>query len=108
MVLKTENPVAQENEVLTQRKLTEARIAALAWEDETFRKELFADPKAALAKAFGWQIDPAFTISVIEEEANHIHISIPAKPAAGELSEEQLQNVAGGLGGGGHGHHTAS
>jgi hypothetical protein len=107
MVLKTENPLAQENEVLTQRKLMEARIAALAWEDETFRKELFADPKAALAKAFGWQIDPTFTISVIEEEANQIHISIPAKPAAAaELSEEQLQNVAGGLHG--HGVHTSS
>ena len=78
------------------RKLVEAEIISRAWSDETFRKQLESDPKAALEEA-GFPVPEGTSVSVTSEPASAIKIVLPPKPqAASELAEDELSAVAGG------------
>src|SRR6478736_10356323 len=70
-------------------------VIAKCWSDESFKKRLLADPAATL-KAEGVKIElPAgMTLKAVENTDKVNHIVLPAKPT--ELSEEQLDMVAGG------------
>ncbi|HAE49941.1 NHLP leader peptide family RiPP precursor [Tistrella sp.] len=69
------------------------QIIARAQEDAGFRTRLKADPHAALTALFGMEIPAGLTISVLEDTPAHIHIVLPAED---ELSDEALEQVAGG------------
>ncbi len=75
---------------------TWARIVAKAWADESFKKRLIADPKAIL-KEQGLEVAPDVQLKVIEDTENLHHLTLPPKPAEGELSEEELSMAAGGI-----------
>jgi hypothetical protein len=75
---------------------TWARIVAKAWADESFKKRLIADPKAIL-KEQGLEVAPGVQLKVIEDTENLHHLTLPPKPAEGELSEEELSMAAGGI-----------
>jgi hypothetical protein len=82
---------------LTRREL-EAKITARAATDPAFRAEFLADPRAAFMKFAG--VDPANLpkIQVHEEGPASWHIVLPSMPAvAGELSEDELEKIAGGV-----------
>jgi hypothetical protein len=82
---------------LTRRQIEE-KIVALAWKDEDFRKAFLADPKKQFEERLGTKLPPGLRISAVAEDENHLHFVIPAKPAnLGELSDEDLQKVAGGV-----------
>jgi len=66
-----------------------------AWADEALKKRLMSDP-AAVLKERGAAIPPNVQIKMIEDTANVRHLVLPTKPAAAELSEEELSTVAGG------------
>lgn len=68
-------------------------IVARAWADPAFKQRLQAEPKAVLLE-HGY--DPSFegTIEVHENSANTFFLVIPSKP--GRLSENDLDQVAGG------------
>src|SRR5271170_7181436 len=75
----------------------EAKIVKRCWEDDGFRKEFTADPAAAFVKYLGVPAASLPKISVHQEAAGSWHIVLPAKPAnAGELSDADLEKVAGG------------
>jgi len=75
----------------------EARIVKRCWTDEAFRRELLADPAACFVKYTGLSADKAPRIVVHEERDRDWHIVIPARPRqTGELSDEDLERVAGG------------
>ena len=78
------------------RKDIEAQIIAKTWLDRAYKQELLENPKAVVSREFGAEVPADITIKVIEEDAKTLYLVLPMKPPAGELSEEQLQAVAGG------------
>ena len=69
--------------------------------DAAYKAKLLSDPHAALA-AVGVEAPAGTTVKVMEDTADTQHLVLPASPAAaGELSSEELEKVAGGIGTGG-------
>lgn len=78
---------------VTYKELSEA-ITVQALKDPNFRKELVADPAATFEKYSG---QPAGgKVFVHENSANEIHFVLPPAVTQGELSDEDLEKVAGG------------
>lgn len=74
-------------------------IIIKAWEDETFKQELLNNPKDTLESFLGKTLDTDKEIVFIDQSNPEcLYIPIPAKPALDdlELSEDQLELVAGG------------
>jgi hypothetical protein len=67
---------------------------ARTWSDPAFKARLLAEPAAALAEQ-GIQLPPGMEMRVYEDTAAVVHLALPPAPA-GELSDEQLDAVAGG------------
>ena len=73
-----------------------------AWENETFKQELIANPIDAIEKATGERIRiPEGKTLIIRDQSDAaaIYVNIPAEPNMDdmELNEEQLEAVAGGI-----------
>ncbi len=80
------------------RQEMEALIVQRAWKDESFRNEFVADPKATIEKYSGQKLPAEVKVVALAEDDKTIHFVIPPKPAnADELSDEDLEKVAGGL-----------
>jgi hypothetical protein len=79
-------------------KKVKDEVAAQAVQDSDFRAALLKDPKAALADEYG--LEPSFfakfNVRIVAEEPNELVITIPAASADGELTDDQLEAVAGG------------
>lgn len=76
-------------------------IISKAWEDINFRKELIADPVKAIEKLTGVKVVLPEGKSLIvndQTDKSKIYVNIPAEPEieSMELTEEQLEAVAGG------------
>ena len=74
-------------------------VALKSVQDGDFRASLVRDPKAALAEEYGLEPDffSSISIRIVEEQPNELLLNIPAPVAEGELSEEELEAVAGGV-----------
>lgn len=78
-----------------------SRIVKKAWEDENFKNELIQNPVEAIEKLTGEKLDlPKGKEVIVNDQTNtsYVYINIPAKPEIDDLqlSEEQLEAVAGG------------
>ena len=73
----------------------DGQLIAKAWLDEEFRRRLLADPAAAVAD-LGFTLSPGVELRVVEDSEAVHHLVLPPRPAEGELSEEQLDAMAGG------------
>ena len=83
---------------MTRRDL-EAKIVALAWKDDEFRKKFLADPKAQFEEKLGTKLPASLRITAHQEDENSLHFVIPTKPLEKpieELSDEDLEKIAGG------------
>jgi len=76
------------------------KIVAKAWRDPAFKAKLLADPQAILKDA-GVAVPAGVTVKVVENSASLFHLVLPPKPT-GEISDEDLDRVAGGSSGGEH------
>ena len=72
------------------------KVVARAWRDPTFKAKLIADPQAVLREA-GMAVPAGATVKVVENTGTHLHFVLPPKPV-GQLSDEALDEVAGGAG----------
>jgi hypothetical protein len=88
------------------RKEFEAMIVANAWKDPRYQRRLLADPKGVvqseLEKMYkGAALPPGMNVYVHEEGPNDVHLVLPRNPqdfTPQELSDDDLDQVAGGTG----------
>jgi hypothetical protein len=80
------------------RKDLETKIVARAWQDDAFRQKFVSDPKSQFEERLGHKLPAALKMTVHEEDENNVHFVIPMKPkvALDELSDAELEKVAGG------------
>jgi hypothetical protein len=71
-----------------------------AWKDPAFKKELTANPKAAIEKELKTKLPDNVKIKMVEDSADTVHLVLRRNPvevsAKGELTEEALDAAAGG------------
>jgi hypothetical protein len=77
--------------------ISKAKVIKRCWEDEAFHRE--SDPVGTAVKYLEVPAANLPNIVVHEEPAGSWHIVLPARPAdAGDLSDADLEEVAGGTG----------
>jgi hypothetical protein len=85
----------------TGRQEMERRLIEKSVQDEAFRQRLIEDPKEALEQELGARLPKELRIMVVEETQDTIYLVLPSTSMAGaegvELSEQELESVAGGL-----------
>jgi hypothetical protein len=77
----------------------ERRLIERGLEDESFRRRLLEEPRAALEEELGSRLPEGVRVVAVEETADTIYLVLPsASPAGGgeELSDRELEQVAGG------------
>ena len=73
-----------------------ARIAHKAATDAAFRQALISNPKATLSKELGVPVPDGIKVHVVEDSADTVHLVLPPRQGSRQLSESELQAVAGG------------
>jgi hypothetical protein len=77
----------------------EADLIAKSWQDDKFKQDLIADPKAVFEQKLGNKAPADLKITVLEENPKQIYLVLPVKPQleeTEELSDEALNAIAGG------------
>lgn len=86
---------------LNSRAELEQKLIEQAWENETFKQELINNPKAVINRESRQQLPEELEVEVLQETANKVYLVLPENPAQiadeAELSEENLERVAGGV-----------
>ncbi|MEQ8661332.1 MAG: NHLP leader peptide family RiPP precursor [Gammaproteobacteria bacterium] len=86
------------NEIAERIYRLKQEVALQSVQDDEFRASLMQDPKAALAEEYG--LDVSFfdniNVRITVEEPGEVVLLIPAKSVQDELTDEQLEAVAGG------------
>jgi hypothetical protein len=85
-----------ETQTISRRDI-ETQLIEKCWKDPEFKKQVVANPKAMLEQHLGQKLPEQVKIFIYEEDASHIHFSIPPTPLnVTELSDAELEKVAGG------------
>jgi hypothetical protein len=72
-----------------------SQLIARCWSDENFNRKLLADPLATLrAEGAVLELPAGTSLKVVQDTEDLVHFVLPARPT--ELSDEELENVAGG------------
>ncbi len=77
----------------------ERRLLQRSLDDEEFRQRLLEDPRGAVEQELETQLPDNVEVRVVEESADTIYLVLPSDSPIGkgeELSEEELEEVAGG------------
>lgn len=82
------------------RQELEQQVLSRAWKDQDFRQELKTNPHEAIKRELGVTIPAEMHVFVHEEASPTLHLFFNVNPAqrlVTELSDEELERVAGGL-----------
>jgi hypothetical protein len=93
-LLNKERKRTMSKEPLTRKDL-EAQIIAKAQADGSFRQALLGNPKSTIEKELNGALREGIEIKVVEETPSTLYLVLPA--VEGELSEAELDGVAGGV-----------
>jgi Nitrile hydratase, alpha chain len=77
----------------------ERRMIQRSLQDEDFRQRLLDDPRGTLEQELGSGLPEGVEVRVVEESAQIIYLVLPRASAVGEggeLSDQELEAVAGG------------
>ena len=83
------------------RTEVDRRLVQRSLEDEDFRQRLLDDPKGTMEQELGSRLPESIEVRALEESAQTIYLVLPVRSAdlqTGELSDEELEEVAGGWG----------
>ena len=82
------------------RQEMERRLIEKSVEDEAFRQRLIEDPKGAVEQELGTRLPEDVRVVTVEETQDTIYLVLPSTSMAGaeggELSDQELESVAGG------------
>jgi len=83
----------------TQKKIDETYLLArqLSATDSVFRAELLNDPSVAIEKLTGEKLPGKVNIKVIESDPAYAATFVLPPMVSGEISDDDLDNVAGGV-----------
>ena len=82
------------------RSEMERRLVERSLQDEDFRRELLEDPKAAVEQELGTRLPEGVRVVAVEETTDTVYLVLPSASSAGEtgeLSDLDLEAVAGGV-----------
>ncbi|KST69182.1 NHLP leader peptide family RiPP precursor [Mastigocoleus testarum] len=77
----------------------ETRIITRALQDPSFKEQLLSGPvaaKAAIEKEIEQKLPQDLQVNVLEETDKASYVVLPKMPSVDEVSEEELESVAGG------------
>ena len=81
---------------MTEERNQLAELFAACWKDDALKQRFMADPKAVLAER-GIEMPEGMNVTVVENNDNTMYITMPTAPTgAGNLSDAELINAAGG------------
>jgi hypothetical protein len=81
------------------RQEMERRLVQRSLEDDVFRQRLLSDPKAAVEQELGTRFPEEVRVVAVEETADTIYLVLPSSSPhgeGGEISDRELEEVAGG------------
>ena len=89
----------EQMDIQTMRQEIEATLINRAALDQDFRARLTADPKKTIGETFKLKFSPNLRVSVHEESEDELHLVLPVQLGVedGDLSDEHLEAVAGGV-----------
>lgn len=83
-------------EAAKDRGAVEQALVRKSLQDESFRQRLLADPKATIEQELGRELPADLEVRVLEEAPKTLYLVLPPSKASGELSDAELDAVAGG------------
>jgi hypothetical protein len=94
-------PMPEQGEVVDFVRKTNplaAKVYERAWQDGAFKKRLMTEPRQAFVEATGVTPPASFKLIAHEDTPQVLNVVIPYATGQGELSDADLENVAGGKG----------
>ncbi len=73
------------------------KVIKKAWKDASFKAKLLSNPKDAIADAAGIELPAALKVRVHEDTAKVKNLVLPVNPANEDLTDVDLEAIAGGL-----------